>query len=81
MMRPLPLLALLLACTDSNPVKESLTPAPVPLPDSGADATSDCFTSPRTHFEIINACTTATKITKNPALARLAPDRGLPPLP
>jgi hypothetical protein len=84
MMRALPLLALLLACTESTAVKESLAPTPtigVPLPDGGADAGSDCFTNPRTHFEIINACTTATKITKNPTLARLAPDGGLPPLP
>jgi hypothetical protein len=47
------------------------------LPDG---APKDCFDNPTTHFEIINACTTATKITKNPTLPKLLPDGGLPPL-
>ncbi len=47
------------------------------LPDG---APKDCFDNPKTHFEIINACTTATKITKNPTLTKLLPDGGLPPL-
>lgn len=49
--------------------------------DGGGDAgPSDCFVNPKTHYEIINACTNATKITKNPVLPRLFPDGGLPPL-
>jgi hypothetical protein len=49
--------------------------------DAGGDgAAKDCFENPKTHFEIINACTTATKITKNPTLPKLLPDGGLPPL-
>jgi hypothetical protein len=53
----------------------------VPPADGGGDgAPSDCFLNPTTHFEIINACTTAVKITKNPALTKLYPDGGLPPL-
>jgi hypothetical protein len=48
------------------------------LPDG---APSDCFMNPKTHLEIINACTDAVKITKNPTLALLLPDGGLPPTP
>ena len=40
----------------------------------------DCFDNPTTHFEIINACTNATRIAKNPTLKKLLPDGGLPPL-
>ena len=47
------------------------------LPDG---APKDCFDDPKTHFEIINACTNATKLTKNPTLPRLLADGGLPPL-
>jgi hypothetical protein len=62
--------------TDSSP-----TPGDGSVtPDGGDAAPSDCFTNPQTHFEIINACTTATKITKNPVLPALLPDGGLPPL-
>ena len=42
---------------------------------------SDCVQNPHTHDEIINACTNAVKITKNPTLPLLLPDGGLPPLP
>ena len=48
--------------------------------NDGGDGGKDCFDNPKTHFEIINACTTATKITKNPTLNKLSPDGGLPPL-
>jgi hypothetical protein len=34
-----------------------------------------------THLEIINACTDATGIAKNPVLPLLLPDGGLPQLP
>jgi len=47
--------------------------------DSGAP--SDCFTNPTTHFEIINACTNAQKVDKNPVLPLNLPDGGLKPLP
>ncbi|MBX3261559.1 MAG: hypothetical protein KF782_17885 [Labilithrix sp.] len=47
------------------------------LPDG---APKDCFDDPKTHFEIINACTNATRIEKNPTLSKLLPDGGLPPL-
>lgn len=42
---------------------------------------ADCFTNPQTHFEIINACTTAVKIKKTPNLVGLNEDGSLPPLP
>jgi len=49
---------------------------------TGADGgPSDCVQNPHTHDEIINACTDAVKITKNPTLPLLLPDGGLPPLP
>jgi hypothetical protein len=79
---PLAAAVVWLACSnDSSAIKETLDASPVPTTDSGTDGAPDCFTNPTTHFEIINACTTATKIAKNPSLARLAPDGGLPPLP
>ena len=84
------LVVLLLAagCDNGSAVKE---PEPAPtsnVPDAGGgpgaadggDAGPDCFTNPKTHFEIINACTNATKIAKNPVLPKLLPDGGLPPL-
>jgi hypothetical protein len=42
----------------------------------------DCFAGDaQTYDEIINACTTATKIDKHPTLPLLQADGGLPPLP
>ena len=85
------------ACDDSgSAIKESpVTPTPpggggTPVVDAGpgtdgsttADSgPSDCVMKPQTHLEIINACTDAVKITKNPTLPLLLPDGGLPPLP
>jgi hypothetical protein len=45
------------------------------------DAGADCVTNPRTHADIINACTDADKVDKKPELPLLLPDGGLPPLP
>jgi hypothetical protein len=78
------------ACDDSSALKETSAdaggrPGPAPGPN-GSDAgdldggSKDCFDSPKTHFEIINACTNATKIAKTPTLTKLLPDGGLPPL-
>jgi hypothetical protein len=47
--------------------------------DSGP-GTKDCFDNPKTHEEIINACTDAAKIEKHPVLPRLGPNGELPPL-
>jgi len=81
--------AVWVACDgDSSAIKENVDagtgPAPtssLPGVDGGDGGPGDCFTDPKTHFEIINACTTATKIAKNPTLSKLSPDGGLPPLP
>jgi hypothetical protein len=42
---------------------------------------ADCFDNPMTHEQIINACTTATRLPKNPTLPLLNKDGTLPPLP
>jgi hypothetical protein len=81
--------------SSSNAVKEPVTPPGAPpgtAPNTppgpngnppgtppGVDGGDDCFVNPTTHFEIINACTDAQKIKKNPTLAKLLPDGGLPP--
>jgi hypothetical protein len=69
---------LLAACgSSSHSTKDAGEDAP--LVDAGADAS--CFTNPTTHYEIINACTTADKIYKpgKPPLENA--DGSLPPLP
>lgn len=48
---------------------------------SGGDGgPGDCVQNPKTHLEIINACTDATGIAKNPTLSKLLAGGGLPPL-
>ena len=56
--------------------------------DAAAEATqsapgpvSDCYASPKTYLEIINACTDAEKVEKSPVLPLLSVDGGLPALP
>ena len=84
---------LYVACDDSGTVRDpapvppvGLLPDGAPIPDAGLDGTlpdgapSDCVQNPQTHAEIINGCTDAVKITKNPTLPRLYADGGLPPL-
>lgn len=85
---------LYIACDSSDSAVKEPTPvpdsgllgdgAPIPVRDSGPlpdGAPGDCFLNPKTHFEIINACTDAVRITKNPTLPLLLTDGGLPPLP
>lgn len=71
----------LAACGDD--VATQLDAAPVG--DAGvvdADTTdASCFMNPQTHVEIINACTSAEKIDRQPVLPLLNPDGTLPPLP
>jgi predicted small secreted protein len=53
-------------------------------PDGGTDTPdggTQCFMHPKTHVEIINACTTAQGIDKQPVLPLLKSDGTLPPLP
>ena len=57
-----------------------------PRPDAGAPADDagvppDCYPAPKTHLEIINACTDAERIDAKPVLPLLTADGGLPPLP
>lgn len=79
------------AVTEPNPTNNSSSSSstgggPVqPLPDAGTQpdgAPADCYATPDdSHFQIINACTDADKITRNPTLAKLNSDGGLPDLP
>ena len=66
------------ACGHSSPVKDDAGPS-----EAGVDAPLDasCFTNPTTHYEIINACTTAQKVLKNTRPPLQNPDGSLPPLP
>lgn len=83
------------ACDDSSSAVKEPTPNPTVdsgtsvTPDGGGGTVdggggdggpTDCVQNPTTHEEIINACTTAVRITKNPTLSKLQ-DGGLPPLP
>ena len=71
-------LAFAAACGNSSSApKDAGIDAPVV--DSGTDAS--CFTNPQTHYEIINACTSAQKIYKDSHPPLLNPDGTLPPLP
>lgn len=67
------------ACGDDSSPAGADTPPPVDAPDGTADAS--CFDDPTTHEEIINGCTDAQKIYKNPVLPLLNPDGTLPDLP
>lgn len=82
-------LTVVAACDEGSAVKESGTSGSSSSSSSGGSSGSvtdagddggDCVMNPKTHLEIINACTNATKITKNPALPKLLADGGLPPL-
>ena len=78
-MRTLLVLALLAACGTDNNAKKDAGVMDAPVDSGGPDAS--CFTNPQTHYEIINACTTAQKIykTSHPPLERA--DGSLPALP
>lgn len=73
------------ACGDDGPADVDARRVDAAVADSAlgdaVDADASCFTNPTTHHEIINACTTAEKIYKDPDLPLLLPDGGLPPLP
>ncbi len=49
--------------------------------DSPAVLDASCFNNPTTHYEIINACTTAQQIFKDSHPPLLKPDGTLPALP
>jgi len=68
------------ACSDDNAVKHDAGVHDAPADASGGPDAS-CFTDPHTHYEIINACTTAEKVYKNSHPALQLPDGGLPAAP
>jgi hypothetical protein len=83
----------LMACDESSAVKDPVTPngtstvtgKPTATPTGSVveptdGGPTDCIENPKTHLEIINACTKAVKIRKDPVLVKLLPDGGLPPL-
>lgn len=61
----------------------AVTPSDAAASDAGTPALPalDCVVSPITYLDILNACTDAEKVTKNPVLPLLLVDGGLPPLP
>lgn len=75
----LPLVLLLAAhagCPgDGGPAEDPTPDLAAPAPDLG------CTRAPRTHVEILNACTDAQSVDKRPVLPLLRPDGTLPPLP
>jgi hypothetical protein len=77
------LLALqLCACgTSSGPSTPAAHEATGHDAGSAQDAGVACSMHPSTHEEIINACTDAEVVDKNPKLPLLLADGGLPPLP
>ena len=73
-------LAFAAACgNSSNAPKDAGGDAAVT--DGGGGPDASCFTNPQTHYEIINACTTAQKIYKDSHPPLLGSDGSLPPLP
>lgn len=81
------------ACGDNDglpdPKRDAGEPEPEPEPEPKDDAGSeesdagelDCFEDPQRYVEIINACTDAEYVEKDPELPQLLPDGTLPPLP
>jgi len=76
-MKRVVILCLLAACGSDPKVKQD---AGVTVEDAAAPDAS-CFENPTTHYEIINACTTAQKIYKDSHPPLLNPDGTLPSLP
>ncbi len=72
-------LAVLAACGGSK--NNSAADAGVPDGPPAGPPDAACFTNPTTHYEIINACTTAQAVDKHPNLPLQYADGGLPPLP
>jgi hypothetical protein len=72
-------LGLLGACGDDNPA--TIDARVVDPVDASNSPDASCYNNPQTHTEIINACTTATKILKPGKPPLLNPDGSLPPIP
>lgn len=65
------------ACGDDDPKG----PQDAGVTDDAPPPDASCFENPQTHYEIINACTTAQKVFKDSHPALLNSDGTLPPLP
>lgn len=63
---------------DTGSAVDSTTPS-----DAATDAVTvpECYTNPKTHYEIINACTDAARVDKKPTGLPFLSDGGLPPPP
>ncbi|MGB0679618.1 MAG: hypothetical protein ACPGUV_08160 [Polyangiales bacterium] len=62
--------------TATVPTTRECSTGPATIVDGHA-----CCPEPHTHLDLINACTAADKVDKNPRLPGLAVDGSLPPLP
>ena len=71
----IPLILLSAGCPEDTAASD--VPAPVDL----AQSEPPCVSSPLTHVEILNACTSAQSVDKKTTLPLLRPDGTLPPLP
>jgi hypothetical protein len=73
------------ACGDGggDAAKDARPGSDAGIVDAPTTPTDDasCFTNPTSHNELINACTDAQPVEKNPTLPLVLPDGGLPPLP
>lgn len=68
-------LLVLAGCPDESPPADAV--------DLGLPSAADlgCYENPQTHVELINACTPAQSLAKQPTLPLLRADGTLPPLP
>ena len=73
-------LAFAWGCGEDNPAKHDAGSHDAPV-DAGGGPDASCFTDPHTHYEIINACTTAQKVYKQGRPPLQLPDGGLPAAP
>lgn len=65
--------------TDSGTPTDAISDA-----NDASDASEtvpECYTNPKTHYEIINACTDAARVDKKPTGLPFLADGGLPPPP
>jgi hypothetical protein len=78
------------ACGDNDTPAQKARDAgrePEPEPESDAEVEEqdagepDCYEQAKTYVQIINACTDAERVQKDPELPQLLPDGTLPPLP
>lgn len=74
-------LAFAMGCGESSPKHDDAAVAHDAPVDAGGGPDASCFTDPHTHYEIINACTTAQKVYKSGRPPLELPDGGLPATP